>query len=199
MNFLAHIYLSFGDDEITLGNFMADSIRGNKFKHLPERVQKGIFLHREIDTFTDTHPIPKKSSKKLHENYSHYSRVIVDIFYDHFLAKNWKTYSNEPLSVFVDRFYNLLEDNYAILPDGVKRMMPYMISDNWLLNYANLEGIGKVLNGMNRRTKNKSKMNFAIVDLEKHYDAFEAEFTAFFEELVEFSKQRYFTIGRKIK
>lgn len=194
MNFLAHIYLSFGDDEITLGNFMADSIRANKYKHLPERVQKGIFLHREIDTFTDTHPIPKKSSKKLHKNYSHYSRVIVDIYYDHFLAKNWKTYSDEPLAVFVDRFYDLLTDNYKILPDGVKRMMPYMISDNWLLNYANLEGIGKVLNGMNRRTKNKSKMNFAIIDLEEHYDAFETEFTAFFEELLVFSKEKFLVI-----
>ena len=194
MNFLAHIYLSFGDDEITLGNFMADSIRANKYKHLPVRVQKGIFLHREIDTFTDTHPIPKKSSKKLHKNYGHYSRVIVDIYYDHFLAKNWKTYSEEPLAVFVDRFYDLLEDNYVILPDGVKRMMPYMISDNWLLNYANLDGIGKVLNGMNRRTKNKSKMNFAILDLEEHYDAFESEFTAFFEELVVFSKKKFLVI-----
>lgn len=194
MNFLAHIYLSFGDDEITLGNFMADSIRGNKFKHLPERVQKGIFLHRQIDTFTDTHPIPKKSSKKLHKNYGHYSRVIVDIYYDHFLAKNWNTYTDESLAVFVDRFYDLLEDNYAILPDGVKRMMPYMISDNWLLNYANLEGIGKVLNGMNRRTKNKSRMNFAIVDLEEHYDAFEAEFTAFFKELIGFSKRKFLSI-----
>jgi len=194
MNFLAHIYLSFGDDEITLGNFMADSIRANKYKHLPKLVQKGIFLHREIDTFTDTHPIPKKSSKKLHKNYGHYSRVIVDIYYDHFLAKNWKTYSEEPLAVFVDRFYDLLEDNYVILPDGVKRMMPYMISDNWLLNYANLDGIGKVLNGMNRRTKNKSKMNFAILDLEEHYDAFESEFTAFFEELVVFSKKKFLVI-----
>lgn len=194
MNFLAHIYLSFGDDQIALGNFMADSIRANKYKHLPVRVQKGIFLHREIDTFTDTHPIPKKSSKKLHKNYSHYSRVIVDIYYDHFLAKNWNSYSDEALTVFVDRFYDLLEDNYVILPDGVKRMMPYMISDNWLLNYANLEGIGKVLNGMNRRTKNKSRMNFAIVDLEEHYDTFEAEFTAFFEDLVVFSKQKFLLI-----
>ncbi|WP_373518614.1 ACP phosphodiesterase [Pricia sp.] len=195
MNFLAHIYLSFGDDEIALGNFMADSIRANKYKHLPERVQKGIFLHREIDTFTDTHPIPKKSSKKLHKNYSHYSRVIVDIYYDHFLAKNWSTYSNEPLAVFVDRFYDLLGDNYAILPDGVKRMIPYMISDNWLLNYANLEGIGKVLNGMNRRTKNKSGMNFAIVDLEEHYNAFEEEFTEFFEKLVIFAKEKFLSIS----
>ncbi|PWL38805.1 DUF479 domain-containing protein [Flagellimonas aquimarina] len=191
MNFLAHIYLSFGDKEITLGNFFADHIRGNKYKHFPERIQKGILLHREIDTFTDAHPIAKQSSKRLHKNYSHYSRVIVDIFYDHFLAKNWKKYSEVPLEEFVENFYDLLEDNYGVLPLATQRMMPYMITDNWLLSYANLDGISKVLAGMNRRTKNKSKMNFAILDLEEHYSAFENEFTLFFEELITFSQQKF--------
>ncbi|MBT8181402.1 MAG: acyl carrier protein phosphodiesterase [Eudoraea sp.] len=194
MNFLAHIYLSFGDDEITIGNFIADSIRGNKYKHLPDRIQKGILLHREIDTYTDSHPIAKTSSKRLHNNYSHYSRVIVDIFYDHFLAKNWKQYSDTPLELYVDNFYDLLKDNITILPDNTKRMIPYMISDNWLLNYAKMDGISRVLSGMNRRTNNKSKMNYAILDLEKDYDAFECEFTSFFKELEAFSKQKYISI-----
>ena len=191
MNFLAHIYLSFDDEEITLGNFIADHIRGNKYKHLPEKIQKGIILHREIDTYTDTHPIPRKSSKRLHKNYSHYSRVIVDIYYDHFLAKNWSAYSTVPLDIYVEHFYDLLEKNYEILPMATKRMMPYMIADNWLLNYANLAGIDRVLNGMNRRTQNKSKMNFAIMDLEEHYSEFENEFTTFFEELITFSRQKF--------
>ncbi|WP_339653826.1 ACP phosphodiesterase [uncultured Maribacter sp.] len=197
MNFLAHIYLSFNDKEITIGNFIADSIRGNKFEHLPIRIQKGIKLHRFIDTYTDTHDIPKISSKRLHANYSHYSRVIVDIYYDHFLAKNWSKYSDTPLDIFVDNFYDLLEDNYKILPDGVKRMMPYMIADNWIYNYSKMDGIARVLNGMNRRTKNKSKMNFAILDLEEHYDAFEEEFSDFFEELITFSKHKLISLEIK--
>ncbi|PCJ94870.1 MAG: ACP phosphodiesterase [Flavobacteriaceae bacterium] len=191
MNFLAHIYLSFNNDDITIGNFIADSIRGNKYKHLPEKIQKGIMLHRHIDTFTDAHPTVRKSSKRLHKNYSHYSGVIVDIYYDHFLAKNWATYSDVPLDEFVENFYDLLEKNYTILPIGVKRMMPYMIADNWIYNYSKMEGISRVLNGMNRRTKNRSKMNFAILDLEEHYSEFEKEFTSFFEELITFSKQKY--------
>ncbi len=191
MNFLAHIYLSFGDEEIAIGNFIADSVRGNKIDHLPDRVQKGIILHRAIDTYTDSHRIPKISSKRLHKNYSHYSRVIVDIYYDHFLAKNWKSYSDTPLKVFVNDFYDLLEDNYAILPTAVQRMLPYMISDNWLYNYSKMEGIDRVLQGMDRRTKNRSKMNFAILDLEEHYSDFEKEFTAFFDGLITFSKQKY--------
>ena len=191
MNFLAHIYLSFDDPEITLGNFFADHIRANKYQHLPLKVQKGILLHREIDTFTDSHKIPKKSSKRLHKNYSHYSRVIVDIFYDHFLAKNWETYSKVPLDTYVGAFYERLEEHYEILPEGTKRMMPYMMADNWLYNYANLKGISRVLDGMNRRTKNKSKMNFAILDLEEHYEDFENEFTSFFEELITFSRYKF--------
>ncbi len=191
MNFLAHIYLSFDDPEITLGNFFADHIRGNKYQHLPIKVQKGILLHREIDTYTDAHRIAKQSSKRLHKNYSHYSRVIVDIYYDHFLAKNWNVYSELVLDEFVTNFYHLLQENFEILPLGTQRMMPYMVADNWLVNYANLEGISRVLHGMNRRTNNRSRMNYAIDDLQEHYEAFESEFTAFFKELITFSQQKF--------
>ena len=113
------------------------------------------------------------------------------MFFSFFLAKNWELYSEEPLDHFVERFYDLLEENYEILPEGIRRMMPYMIADNWILNYAKMDGISRVLNGINRRTKNISKMNFAIVDLEEHYDKFESEFLAFFEELVIFSRQKF--------
>ncbi|HUH48029.1 MAG TPA: acyl carrier protein phosphodiesterase [Arenibacter sp.] len=194
MNFLAHIYLSFEDDEITIGNFIADSLRGNRHKHLPERIQKGIVLHRAIDTYTDKHPTVRQSTKRLHQNYGHYSGVIVDIFYDHFLAKNWLDYSDIPLPIYTESFYALLEKNYMLLPIGVKRMMPYMIADNWLLNYANLEGIARVLNGINRRTQNKSKMNFAILDLEEHYSLFEKEFTEFFAELITYARHKYVSL-----
>jgi len=110
------------------------------------------------------------------------------------LAKNWSNYSDIPLAIFVDDFYDLLEDNYAILPVGVQRMMPYMIADNWIYNYSKMDGISKVLDGMNRRTKNKSKMNFAIIDLEEHYQEFAEEFTDFFDELITFSKQKFISL-----
>ncbi|MBC8754886.1 DUF479 domain-containing protein [Kordia sp. YSTF-M3] len=190
MNFLAHIYLSHNDDEITIGNFIADSIRGKKYKNYPPEIQRGILLHRHIDTFTDAHPTVRQSTKRLHKNYSHYSGVIVDILYDHFLAKNWKNYSDVPLETYVDDFYNLLEDNYDLLPLNVQRLLPHMIQDNWLLSYASIEGITKVLEGMNRRTQNRSKMNLAVVELQEFYTEFEAEFTSFFDELIEFSKQK---------
>ena len=194
MNFLAHIYLSFDDEEIAIGNFIADSVKSKKYRKFPDKIQKGILLHRAIDSYTDVHPMHKQSSSRLYPIYRHYNRVIVDIFYDHFLAKNWAIYSDTPLAVYVDNFYSLLERHYTLLPKGVQRMMPYMISDNWLLNYAELEGIAKVLHGMNRRTQNRSKMQHAMTELEEFYDSFEAEFTSFFEDLTLFSKQKFISL-----
>ena len=190
MNFLAHIYLSFDDPEITLGNFIADSIRGRHYLKYPEPLQKGILLHRAIDTFTDTHPIPKQSSKRLHANYSHYSRVIIDIYYDHFLARNWADYSGVPLPDYTEMFYRLLEENLHLMPEAVQRMAPYMIADDWLLSYRELSGIGRVLKGMNRRTGLKSGMDRAVFELEEYYESFESEFISFFDELIIFSRDK---------
>ena len=194
MNFLAHIYLSFGDPQITLGNFMADSIRGKDYQQYPEQMQKGALLHRAIDTFTDTHPITRRSSKRLHRRYRHYSMVIVDIYYDHFLARNWNSYCEIPLEKFTDNFYRLLEENLEVMPETVQNMAPYMITDNWLLNYRELEGIHKVLKGLNRRTGLKSGMDKAVEELEGFYSEFEAEFTAFFDELIIFSQEKIATL-----
>lgn len=190
MNFLAHIYLSGDNDAITIGNFIADGIRGKSYKKYPKDIQIGILLHREIDTFTDAHKIVRKSTKRLHKNYSHYSGVIVDILYDHFLAKNWASYCDIPLDNYVADFYEVLENNINILPTRVQKLMFYMIPNNWLLSYASIEGISKVLEGMNRRTKNKSGMNLAVNELEEFYEEFENEFTIFFAELIAFAEQK---------
>ena len=190
MNFLAHIYLSGEDEGITIGNFIADGVKGKKYLSYPIKIQKGILLHRGIDSYTDQHPTVRKSTARLHKNYGHYSGVIVDILYDHYLAKNWAKYHTTPLASYVEDFYELLRASYEILPGRVKRLMPYMISDNWLLSYATLPGIGRILSQMNVRTKGKSKMNFAIMDLEEHYSEFENEFTSFFSELITFSENK---------
>ncbi|WP_299554214.1 acyl carrier protein phosphodiesterase [Seonamhaeicola sp.] len=190
MNFLAHIYLSGDNDLVTIGNFIADGIKGSSYKKYPRDIQVGILLHREIDTFTDAHKTVRLSTKRLHEKYAHYSGIIVDILYDHFLAKNWKHYSDIPLDIYVENFYDALENNYEILPARIQKMMPYMITDNWLLSYASVEGISRVLDGMNRRTKNRSSMNEAVHELEAFYNEFENEFTSFFDELISFSNKK---------
>lgn len=190
MNFLAHLYLSGNDTNIIIGNFIADHIKGNKFKHLPLSIQKGIRLHREIDTFTDTHPIVKKSMHRLNERYGHYDGVIIDIFYDHFLAKNWTNYSAIPFDKYVQSIYTLLQDNLPLLPKKTVEMLPYMIQYNWLYNYQYLKGIKTVLVGMNKRTSGKSKMHLAIEDLKIHYNDFEKDFSLFFEDIRLFTSNK---------
>ncbi|MGB5404519.1 ACP phosphodiesterase [Robiginitalea sp.] len=190
MNYLAHIYLSFGDPQLSLGNFIADRVRGKDYLNYPKRVQQGILLHRAIDTFTDSHTIPRVSSKRLHPRYHHYSGVIVDIYYDHFLARLWAEYSEVPLEDYTHNFYTLLKDNLDWLPRAIQHMSAYMIADNWLLNYRELEGLERVFQGMNRRTSMKSGMDTAVEELELHYSDFEAEFRPFFEDLIIFSREK---------
>lgn len=173
-----------------IGNFIADSIRGNQFTHLHPEIQQGIRLHREIDTFTDAHEIVRKSKRRLHKRYGLYAGVVIDIFYDHYLAKNWDKYSAMPLDIYVNSVYDLLQDNFDMLPEKTQHMLPYMMEYNWLYNYQYQEGIERVMNGMNRRTKNRAQMNLAIEDLRILNSEFQQDFELFFEDLRTFSHQK---------
>jgi len=197
MNYLAHIYLSRDRELITIGNFMADHIKGNKYKTYATDLQKGILLHRQIDSFTDAHEIVRKSKRRLHDRYGLYRGIVIDIFYDHFLAKNWHDYSDVPLGVYTQKFYANLTENFEVLPEKIKYMSKYLIRDDWLLSYAKLEGIQKVLEGMNRRTGDRSQMDLAIYDLEDHYKAFEDDFRDFFKELILYTEHKLLEIDKK--
>ncbi len=173
---------------------MADGIHGKHFDVFPMNIQKGIILHRAIDTFTDAHPLFRQSTKRLHANYHHYSGIIVDIFYDHFLAKNWSSYSDEKLDVFTERFYQSLKDNYDSLTPKTQMMMPYMIDHNWLVSYQTIQGIEIILEKMDARMKRNSNMRFAVAELRTYYSEFEQEFTCFFEELIIHSDHKIQTL-----
>ena len=190
MNFLAHIYLSGDSDLIKIGNFMADGVRGNKYLELHSEIQKGIILHRTIDTFTDAHPVFRQSTKRLHANYHHFSGVIVDVFYDHFLAKNWSLYSDEKLEDYVDNFYNSLNTNHDLLTEKAQMMKPYMIQQNWLLSYKTIDGIEKILSQMDNRIKRESNMRFSVQELRLFYKEFEDDFTIFFDDLQLITKHK---------
>lgn len=194
MNFLAHIYLSGSSDLIKIGNFIADGVRGNQYLTFDSQIQKGIVLHRAIDTFTDAHPLFRKCTKRLHSHYHHYSGVIVDVFFDHFLAKNWNLYSEESLEDFVQNFYISLTTYEMHLTEKAKMMQPYMIEQNWLLSYQSCDGIEKILTQMDRRTKNVSMMRNSVAELKLFYSEFEQDFTHFFAELKEFSSKKILTL-----
>ncbi|RXR16331.1 DUF479 domain-containing protein [Flavobacterium amnicola] len=190
MNYLAHIYLSGDNELLAIGNFMADGIRGHQYLEFHPEIQKGVLLHRTIDSFTDAHPIYRKSKHRLHEKFGHYSGVIMDIVYDHFLAKNWSKYHPTELNTYTENFYKSLEKHYDLLTDKTKDMMPYMIERDWLTSYATLGGLELILFQMDHRTKQRANMPAAMQELAQFYPEFENEFTAFFEELKEVCKNR---------
>ncbi|SFU70744.1 Acyl carrier protein phosphodiesterase [Pustulibacterium marinum] len=186
MNYLAHIYLSGADELLTIGNFIADGIKGKQYQTYPPDIQKGILLHRAIDTYTDAHPIVRQSTKKLHAVHGHYSGVIVDMLYDHFLAKHWEQFHPTPLDVYAADFYKSLQEHEALLPPRILRLMPPMLQYNWLVMYASIEGIDTILKQMHHKTKFRGALDIAGDSLLAHYDAFETEFFAFFTELQAF-------------
>lgn len=183
MNFLAHIYLSGNDRQVQLGNFMADSIRGKQYVQYPKALQAGILLHRHIDSFTDAHPVYRQSKHRLHAAYGHYSGVIMDIFYDHFLAAQWAQYHPTPLADFAAEFYEYARTHTAWMPDKVQKMLPYMMGRNWLLSYATVEGIEHILFQMHRRIQQRVPMHEAGTELRQFYAEFAQEFGLFFEDI----------------
>jgi len=167
-----------------VGNFIGDFVKGKSWMdQFDTEIVKGIELHRAIDEFTDTHHVVTQSKNRLRPVYRHYSGVIVDVFYDHYLARYWNNYHTELLPDFAERAYQTIEQFSPVLPEGVKRMLPYMIRGNWLVHYADVEGIHRALTGMARRTPYVSKMDEAVNDLRKYYEEFKVEFEAFFPEL----------------
>jgi len=190
MNFLAHLYLSENNTNIMIGNFIADHIRGNNYKGFSKEIQQGIFLHREIDTFTDAHKIVRKSKRRLHERYRHYDGVIIDIFYDYFLAKNWADYSDTSLRDYTETVYALFDKIKLELPVKSQNFIKYMNEYDILYNYQFKNGIERVLKGMNTRTKGKSKMNLAIEDLVILETELQEDFTLFFKDLIEHTNNK---------
>ncbi len=189
MNFLAHLYLSGDNDHVMVGNFIGDFVKGKDFELYDNEIRQGILLHREIDSYTDSHDIVKESKKRLQPQFRHYAPVIADVFYDHFLSANWHNYSDIPLIKYTEDFYELTDNYKEIIPFAANNMLKYMRSGNWLYNYQHVEGIHQALSGMSRRTKFDSKMELASKELKLNYEAYYAEFAAFFPELIAHSKQ----------
>ncbi|MBA4301937.1 MAG: DUF479 domain-containing protein [Cyclobacterium sp.] len=196
MNFLAHAYLSFGHDGILVGNLAADFIKGKEIQRYDKEILIGILLHREIDTFTDSHPLVKAGQSYLRPRFRHYSTVITDIFFDYFLGKNWERYSGIPLESFANQTYQTIDQHLNLLPDSFKNMFVWMKSQNWLYHYCEIEGIQKALNGLSRRTTFDSKMNEAPEVLLEKEAEFEVIFFAFFKELETFARHKLLELQR---
>jgi acyl carrier protein phosphodiesterase len=190
LNYLAHSYLSYQKTDLIIGNFIADSIRGNQFEGLTDGIVEGIRLHRKIDTFTDSHPIYLTSKHRFSKDFDKYSGVLMDIIYDHYLAKNFEQYSTLSLQTHANGIYEILKHNHDFLPENAKRFYGYMTERNILYHYSTLNGIETVLTHLSSRIRNRFELQLAIPILEANYQEIEEEFTIFFDDLQTFCKEQ---------
>jgi acyl carrier protein phosphodiesterase len=184
MNFLAHIYLSGSNDQVKTGNFIGDWVKGNAYKKFPEDIQKGILMHRFIDSFTDTHPTVKQSISRFHSKYHKYSGIIVDILYDHYLAIDWNKYSDVSIRQFSSQLNCGLKLNMEYFSPEVREFFPKFIKNRWMESYVSLDGIRKVLQGMSKHTSLPDKAVDALQIIVKDYEPLKKEFNDFFPLLI---------------
>jgi acyl carrier protein phosphodiesterase len=191
MNYLAHLYLSGDSDEIKLGNFIGDFVKGNKYLNYPEMVSYGIRMHRSIDSFTDGHADVRECNKILKPGFGRHSGIVSDIFFDHFLASNFHEYSAYSLRQFSKKAHSVFISNFGLLPLRVKQFLPFLIQHRRLESYALRETMFHVLEIMSRRTSLPSNSQWAFEILNQEYEQFEALFRSFFNEMIGFVESEF--------
>lgn len=182
MNYLAHSFLSDNKPGLITGNFIADHLSGNNFDKYPAEIIEGIYLHRRIDTFTDSHPKFKESKRIFYKNFEKYSGILIDIYFDHLLAKNFSRYSNIPLDVYATTVYAVYNSHASLMPEGSSKFLQYVLSNNIYYAYASAEGIEKVLFHLSHRIKHGIWLNESIRTFNENISELENNFELFFSD-----------------
>lgn len=190
MNHLAHFFLSGDDDDLKIGNFVADFIRIGQVADFSPAVQRGILLHRAIDRFTDEHAQVKTSWRRLYATHGKYAPVVVDIFYDFLLAQNWhkhqKTTNFPSLEAYTEGVYQLLKQRKSELPEPLRSNIDMMINDNWLMHYTTFYGLEKVFIRVKNKARFSGNFELATLSLARELPHLENDFSLFFPDLQHF-------------
>ena len=184
MNWLAHLYLSEPNPRFRVGNLLPDLTHTSQLAHLPEPFQKGIRCHRRIDIFTDAHPRVKSCVARFPPPYRRYGGILTDVYFDHFLARNWSKHSAVPLPQFIDEFYRDIETCLAEIPREAGQRLCRVRDENWLRSYHTLSGITDILRRISRRFSRPFDLSGSVPILARHEPAFLDDFHAFFPELI---------------
>lgn len=189
VNYLAHAFLSCHSPEAVIGALLGDFVKGPVADHHPPAVRAAIQLHRAIDRYTDEHPIVRASRALVSPARRRFAGVLVDVFYDHFLARDFARYSATPLEDFTQRVYEMLARQRETYPERMQRLLPRMVATDWLASYARLESVDAALNGIARRLRRFPRaqvLTTAVEELEREYPRFRQHFHAFFPEVLRF-------------
>ena len=184
MNFLAHCFLSFGDEDVLLGNFIGDFVKGSAWKAYGPGVQRGILTHRVIDGFTDTHEAVGRSVARIRPFAGRYAAPVIDVLYDFLLARDWETYAAEPHDAFCRRVYALLGRREAEVPDLLRLRLPHMLAARFLHEYTSEAGMYQVMARFSRRVPLEADGRVLLEAFFAEQEAFEADFAVFFPLLI---------------
>lgn len=184
MNYLAHLFLADDDDDSLLGALMGDFVKGPVGTEFSPRMRRAILQHRHIDSFTDQHPVVRQSKQRVSPRFRRYAPILIDMFYDHFLALFWRQYTEQSLPAFSARVYRLLNDRQHDLPDRMLRPMHYLAHYDLLGSYQHRDGIGRALQGIESRLRRPSDLGTAIQELDANFTGLSEDFQQFFPELI---------------
>jgi acyl carrier protein phosphodiesterase len=186
MNYLAHLFLAGTGDDAILGSLLGDFVKGCPEGRFSAAVSDAIRLHRKIDSYSDAHRITRRSRRRISPLRSRFAGIIVDVVYDHFLSRHWRRFSSMDLDPFVHQVYAVLSRHCPLLPERLSRILPRMISENWLGGYIRLAHVGDALDRIAGRLSRGSRFLRAVTEIEDNYEPLEADFLSFFPELVSF-------------
>ncbi len=189
MNHLAHCFLSFGDEDLLLGNFIGDFVKGHDWQTYPEPVQRGILLHRSIDSYTDNHPLTDRSVNRIRPFAGRYAPPFVDILYDHLLALHWDKHSTEPFQAFAENTYAQLENRASEMPPILQERLPKMLAGQFLHGYTHRDGLEWVLQRFSQRLAGQFDAQALAKAFFLEIDAFSDDFNGFFPDLVAHARQ----------
>lgn len=192
MNFLAHLHLAPDSPDERVGSVVADFVKGPDFHALPPAIQRGVRQHRAVDAFTDRHPLVQRSIVRISKNWGWFSGIIVDVYYDHLLARDWSRYAHEPLRGFADRMYAILGAHAPELPMPGRGFVEWFVSDDRLWRYRTPDGIEDTLRRLSRRIAERIpnravKLHEAMPDLIANDAGLEDDFCSFYPELMAFA------------
>lgn len=191
MNYLAHIFLSGTDRRLQVGNFVGDFVKGRRHEAYPGKIQQGILLHRDIDSFTDAHPVFMDTVQMLRPVFDRYSGIMTDMYFDYFLASDFEKYSKGvSLSCFAMDFYFSALLNYPWLPRRVKSFIFHFVGANRLAKYASFEGLHDSLSIMSRVKSDAIKPDLSIAFLKENEEALRHNFHLFMPEVIAYVAQR---------
>jgi acyl carrier protein phosphodiesterase len=184
MNWLAHCLLSEPSAEFRIGNLLPDLVGREELKQLPSIYTAGIECHRRIDQFTDSHPVVRRSINRLRSEHRRFGGIAIDLFYDHFLAVDWHRHCPAPLDTFLRETYASFESHRADLPAEAFDVLQRMAAEDWLGSYRTMDGLRLALKRIGARLRRPTDLSVCVGNLDTQYEAFQADFTEFFPQLV---------------